>query len=433
MAEFVRESHSIGLMGASLDTDNRGVSALASSLVKMVNTFRPDIQIVFLSGRRSGVQEVMVSGHKVEVAMLSYRLSPKARLHENLFWILLIAALYRIIPLEPVRKRLIGQNPFLRAMLRAKFIGDIRGGDSFSDIYGLGKFLMGSLPDFIAFLLKKKLVLLPQTYGPYKSRMARLVARFILNNSSSIFARDTVSLERVHALVGKEKPLAKTKFCPDVAFTLDSVLPANPTIEPPLDKDRKYPLIGLNINGLMYNGGYSGENMFDLNIDYREFTYRLIEKLLEEVDVHVVLIPHTFAPSGNVNSDPDACRDALSRVSARYRNRIHLLTGEYDVHEIKGIIGLCDFFIGSRMHACIAALSQKVPTAALAYSPKFAGVFDSAGVPGSVIDCTRTSAAAATKTVIDNFRNRSSIKRSLEGSIAGLTSQINQTFLEMLT
>ena len=46
----------------------------------------------------------------------------------------------------------------------------------------------------------------------------------------------------------------------------------------------------------------------------------------------------------------------------------------------KAVIGQCDFFIGSRMHACIAALSQGVPCVGVAYSMKFAGVFDTVGM-----------------------------------------------------
>jgi hypothetical protein len=43
-------------------------------------------------------------------------------------------------------------------------------------------------------------------------------------------------------------------------------------------------------------------------------------------------------------------------------------------------------FIGSRMHACIAALSQGVPTVGLAYSDKFRGVFESLGLERLVAD-----------------------------------------------
>ena len=59
---------------------------------------------------------------------------------------------------------------------------------------------------------------------------------------------------------------------------------------------------------------------------------------------------------------------------------------EYDQHEIKGVIGMCDFFVGSRMHACIGALSQGIPCVGVAYSMKFRGVFESVGVADWVVD-----------------------------------------------
>ena len=58
----------------------------------------------------------------------------------------------------------------------------------------------------------------------------------------------------------------------------------------------------------------------------------------------------------------------------------------YDQNEIKYIIGLCDFFLGARMHATIAALSQCIPAVGMAYSKKFAGVFETVGVEGCVVD-----------------------------------------------
>ena len=54
--------------------------------------------------------------------------------------------------------------------------------------------------------------------------------------------------------------------------------------------------------------------------------------------------------------------------------------------ELKWVIGQCDWFCGTRMHACIAALSQGVPSTSIAYSDKTAGVFETAGVEDGVVD-----------------------------------------------
>ena len=120
--------------------------------------------------------------------------------------------------------------------------------------------------------------------------------------------------------------------------------------------------------------------MFNLKMDYKLFVHELSEAILKKTNANLLLIPHTFAAHGHVESDPDACAEVFTALSPVYKGRIQMIAGEYDQHAIKGIIGCCDFFIGSRMHACIAALSQKIPTAAVAYSKKFKGVFDSIDV-----------------------------------------------------
>jgi len=87
--------------------------------------------------------------------------------------------------------------------------------------------------------------------------------------------------------------------------------------------------------------------------------------------------------------------------------------GPYDQSEIKYIIGLCDFFIGSRMHACIAALSQCVPTVGIAYSRKFRGVMESIGVGRIVADPRSMSAGEVLRLVHTVWNNRAYIREHL--------------------
>ncbi len=54
--------------------------------------------------------------------------------------------------------------------------------------------------------------------------------------------------------------------------------------------------------------------------------------------------------------------------------------------EAKWLISKLDWFAGSRMHATIGALSSGTPAAALAYSGKTQGVFETAGEGASVLD-----------------------------------------------
>ena len=62
-----------------------------------------------------------------------------------------------------MRERILASNPWLDALARADIAVAVSGGDSFSDIYGLGRFFYMVLPQWLVLLLDRPLVLLPQT------------------------------------------------------------------------------------------------------------------------------------------------------------------------------------------------------------------------------------------------------------------------------
>ena len=52
-------------------------------------------------------------------------------------------------------------------------------------------------------------------------------------------------------------------------------------MEPPLEGNRGKALVALNVSGLLYGGGYSGDNMFGLKCDYPKMVRALLSRLLE--------------------------------------------------------------------------------------------------------------------------------------------------------
>jgi polysaccharide pyruvyl transferase WcaK-like protein len=119
-------------------------------------------------------------------------------------------------------------------------------------------------------------------------------------------------------------------------------------------------------------------------------------------------------------------------VPKHLHGRIRGIECPYDQHELKGIIGQCDFFIGSRMHACIAALSQGVPCVGIAYSMKFEGVFESVGMGGWVIDGRTTSNEEAISRVMDLYRQRDKVRESLKVNSEKARDQLNNIFGRLL-
>ena len=422
------------LMGTSLNTNNRGVLALANSLVKLFREVIPAAKISFFEAHPQRTQKTLgLACNEVAVDVINYRLSPKARIGENLLFLLLLALVARLAPAGSLGKKLIRSNDRLRALDDCDFVGNINGGDSFSDIYGLGRFVLGMIPIVIIILLGKRPVLLPQTYGPYNSRLARIIARRVILNSSMVLSRDRESMALIKDQLRVHLNDRQIAFCPDVAFTLPAVFPSKLEICPPTDAFSKVPFVGLNINGLMFQGGYTGKNMFGLRYEYKTFILNLIEKLIAETDCLIALIPHTYGEQGNVNSDPEAARLIYETLKDKCKNRLYMVTGEYNPFEIKGIIGQCDFFIGSRMHACIAAISQSVPTAAIAYSKKFSGVFESIGLEHMVVDARLLDMDESVNRVMALYQNRGPERTAMSDKISTAKAQVNEKFMFLMT
>jgi polysaccharide pyruvyl transferase WcaK-like protein len=177
-------------------------------------------------------------------------------------------------------------------------------------------------------------------------------------------------------------------------------------------------------------GGYDRGNMFGLQIDYRELVQRILELLIHTKGVSILLVPHVFGGDENSESDVTACNTVYRACQGKYGDRLGLLRGDYDQGEIKHVIGMCDFFIGSRMHACIAATSQCVPAVAIAYSDKFIGVMETVGIPSVVADARKLNLGEILQRIESLYDWRSSLKRELEGLMPTVIRAAIQPFSE---
>jgi polysaccharide pyruvyl transferase WcaK-like protein len=402
----------LGLLGIPVSSRNQGVQALAASVVNLCTSSASGTQVILLAGhdRREKLIFRTTAG-EVTVPVVNFRMSPKSRPCDHLLWITAMAVLYRCLPLPALRGSISRATPFIAALETCDLAADIRGGDSFSDIYGLKRFAIGFLAAWSAILVKGALVQLPQTYGPFKSPLARWMARFLLRRSAIIVARDQTS----HGIaMDLASPNQRILLSPDVAFSLSASLPAGIPVDPPACGMPGRPSIGLNVNGLMFHGGYSRDNMFGLKMDYPAYLKQLLLALLEEQDGEIWLIPHTYAGKGDVESDLDASEELRAALPREYSGRVRIVTGEYGPHEVKGVIGMCGFFIGSRMHSCIAALSQGIPCVGVAYSMKFHGVFESVGMEEWVVEARESETGQAVRRTLELFRQREEIRGRLK-------------------
>ena len=79
---------------------------------------------------------------------------------------------------DRLRTRIAQATPWIRTVEEAVLVGDVRGGDSFSDIYGMKRFLYGFLMAWTVILVRGSMVQFPQTYGPDPTTLGTLVGAF---------------------------------------------------------------------------------------------------------------------------------------------------------------------------------------------------------------------------------------------------------------
>lgn len=419
------------ILGASFWTPNLGVSALASSTVASILNAFPNARIFSLDyGRTPTTHQVKSGRGVVNITLVNLRFSWKIFLQNNIARLLLTALLLRLVPSKPLRARLISRNPYLNQIASADIIGSLAGGDSFSDIYGLRRFFYMALPQLLVLLLDKPLTLLPQTLGPFKGWVARAVGGYILRHAQQVFARDRESLTEVRPLMRNN--FSNLAFAYDMAFLLEPI--------PPLKKPdwwtavtQARPVVGLNISGLLYSGGYTKDNMFGLKLDYKELVRAIIAYFIEQAGAHVILVPHVFGGANDLESDPAAGSRVYRELADQYPGKLHLITEEYDEHEMKYLIGQCDFFLGSRMHACIAALSQGVPAVGLAYSKKFQGVLQTIGAESLVVDLRKCDLQTVVSFIGSTFALRMEKRASLVRKMSDVKQSVAELFAQIVS
>ena len=413
------------LLGAGYTTSNMGVWALASSAVTSACHQYPEARIRILDYFHEPQNyKVRRKGGTSEVELLNIRFSKKVFLKNNIARLILAAVVWRLIPVAGVRERILAAHPRLRAVSSADIVGSIAGGDSFSDIYGMGRLIYVVLPQVLVLLMRRPLVLLPQTYGPFKRGVAKAMASWVIKRAGRVVARDQESLRIARDLGAAE---ATSFFCPDMAFCLEPVRPRSIPAGFETARGAGAPLVGLNVSGLLYMGGYAGDNMFGLKSDYPELVEALIRTFVE-AGASVLLVPHVYGAGSGSESDASVSRRIHETLTPEFGERLLCAEDELSHHEVKWLIGQCDFFLGARMHACIGALSQRVPAVGLAYSRKFAGVFQSVDVEDLVADLRALGPKEVCELAMAAFVRRADYENRLEQAVPKAKARILSLF-----
>lgn len=283
------------------------------------------------------------------------------------------------------------------------------GGDQMSGENGIG--VLGNYVNILyAVLLGKPVVLYGESLGYFKSDILNYITKIVFNKTQLIIVREELS---------KEYLLNNNINHPKICVTADSAFLLNAVSQKSVFEilsaedinNLQKPIIGINPSGLINKFAEGGKQ--ENEDKFVAIMADVIDSLIESLNAYVIMVPHVYS----VDSDD---RITINQIyeSVKHKSRIATIKNEYSPEELKGIIGLCDLFIGARMHATIAATSMLVPTVGIAYSHKMHGIIgEMLGLNEYIIDIDNLDYSNLLSKINNAWENKEKIKNELQVKI----------------
>lgn len=339
---------------------NRGCEALIRSNVKTLRGHFPQVSFLVPSNNLARDTAQWPQG----AAEQGVRFVPSEPIPSALRW--WSRARRLIKPVSTLRPRL-PVSAQTRQHIASSDVLIMTGGDIISLDYGLESLYFWMSLCEQAMNSGVKTVLWGASVGPFSAdpalerRMVAFLKRFDL-----ITVRETPSLEYLQRLGVPAELVA------DSAFSLDPEPLRRPLSLPVLEGQGA--LLGFNVSPVIEKFRPTAEDKRKLFEEVVEFLHSVIRDRGDRV----LLVPHVdpFDAGGAYNSDSRYMGRILKSLRERGLDakQVDLLPDDLNAAELKHLIGRCDYFMGGRTHATVAAFSTRVPTTSIAYSVKAKGI-----------------------------------------------------------
>jgi len=233
----------------------------------------------------------------------------------------------------------------------------------------------------------KRLVLLPQAFGPFGSEAIRVAIGEAMEHIDLVFARDAISYKNLVDIVGERSNIRRA---PDFTSTL-------PAIEDAVVRPNGERRIALVPNSRMLDKTSPPEGAL-----YVTLMQRATEKM-RDAGLFPFLLIHEGPDDMHVGE----------RINAGLSTKMEIVWPA-DPLVAKGIIKGCEAVIGSRFHALVSALAQGVPVIGFTWSHKYEALLGDYGCTECLLPLSGAQAAVdETLRLLTDDSLRSSLKARL--------------------
>ncbi|WP_298818498.1 polysaccharide pyruvyl transferase family protein, partial [uncultured Chloroflexus sp.] len=229
-------------------------------------------------------------------------------------------------------------------------------------------------------ILRRPLVLFPQSIGPFHHPLQVRLAQSIVRGADLVLTRETISWQRAIDLGARE-----ARCEPDLAFGLPS---APSTLAQELIK--RY--IPSEINATMYIGltaiDWQEQNTrFRGQQRYEQVLVEFINRVTAQGAV-VVLFAQTFGP---FRSEDDRLVNHRLHQQVRDPQRVVVINEILQPDLLQSLYGCMDYFVATRLHSFILATNAGVPALVIGYLSKSIGILSDMGIADRCLDIQHLS------------------------------------------
>jgi colanic acid/amylovoran biosynthesis protein len=304
-----------------------------------------------------------------------------------------------------------------------KAILDAGGGSLFSS--NKYWFYLGLYQHLLNLWIGKKneipVVIFPQSIGPFNKAADRYFVGRVLKQLDLVLVRERISSSLLSEMG------VKHQLVPDIAFLANFIRePSQRVVQFRSTLTTSRTKVGVTV----LNWGWAVDSKRGTSPvnDYLEKIAATCKRLNRQTPLHAYIFPQVTASFGDSDLPPS------QRLHSLLGSEVPATIVDFDASasDLCHLYREMDIFLGSRMHSCIFAISQGVPTIGLAYQPKTIGTFELVGLDKFAFDIRGWSVDTLHRTMSGILADRGDARRLFSRSAKWAKEEIEATLLKKL-
>jgi polysaccharide pyruvyl transferase WcaK-like protein len=185
-------------------------------------------------------------------------------------------------------------------------------------------------------------------------------------------------------------------------------------------EDKGKPLVGISVMQWSYIKA-KGQSGYE---EYKNAIAMVADEFIENKGVHVLFIATNVLTEGCREDDVAAAEDILALM--KHKGEVTILDRVYTPSQMKGIMGLLELCLVTRMHACIFSTGIFTPTASINYQFKLKEYMKLVGLGDYTVDIDKVTVANLSELMNRAWHDRDANRSVLEANMSAWAVHIEE-------